>query len=79
MATTTQMRAAYEFLELTPTELWMTYFALGGNHDANHIHAYLHGHGTARIDPSDRDHIIDALNDTFIERGHQQPLTYGAT
>ena len=79
MATAVQMRAAYEFLDLSPTELWMAYFEVGGNHNAAHLHAFLSGDAGAHIDPIDRDHIIDALNDTFVERGHGHPLTYGTT
>ena len=79
MATRMEMRAAYEFLDLSPTELWMAYFEVGGNHNAHRLHAYLHGYSTAPLDPIERDHIIDALNDTFVGRGHRHPLTYGAT
>jgi len=79
MATTTQLRAAYEYLELTIMELWMDYFALGGNHNAGHLHAYLHEDATCHIDPRDRDHIIDALNDAFVERGDDHLLTHGST
>ena len=79
MATTVQIKAAYELLGLSLTELWIAYFAVGGNHDAEHLHAFLYGDATARIDPAQRDHIIDALNDILLERGHEHPLTYGTT
>jgi hypothetical protein len=79
MATTTEMRAAYEFLGLSLTELWMAYFEVGGNHPADHLQAYLDGDDTTYIDARERDHIIDALNDSFVERGHDHPLTYGGT
>jgi hypothetical protein len=78
VATTAELRAAYEFLELSLNQLWIGYFEVGGNHDEAFLAAYLHEERTD-IEPSDRDHIVDALNDTFVERGLDHPLTYGAT
>jgi hypothetical protein len=76
VATTAELRAAFEFLELSLHELWLGYFEVGGNRDQAYLGAYMNEDRTD-IEPSDRDHIIDALNDTFVERGLDHPLTYG--
>jgi hypothetical protein len=78
MATTLEMRTAYELLGLSLSDLWLGYFEVGGNHDEDYLGAFMNG-DRGDIEPVDRDHIIDALNDIFIERGLDHPLTYGAT
>jgi hypothetical protein len=78
MATFAELRAAHEFLELSFTDLWIKYFEVGGNRDEIYIADYLNGARTD-IDVVERDHIIDALNDTFVDRGLDHPLSYGTS
>jgi hypothetical protein len=72
------LRQALTELNVTVSQLWITYFSVGGNRDAAHIARYLAGDGDG-ADPVDHDHIIDALNDLFFDRGLDHPLSYGPT
>ena len=78
MATLHALRSARELLELSLLELWIGYFSVGGNHDAAHLAAYLAG-DVQGADPQDHDHIIDALNEVFIDRRLDPPLSYGTS
>jgi hypothetical protein len=78
MATLAEVRAAREQLGLSVGDLWITYFAVGGNRDVTHLAAYLANEGH-EIDPADHDCVIAALNETFIDRGLDHPLHYGTT
>ena len=78
MADVAALRHALADLNVTAVQLWITYFSLGGNRDATHITNYLAGDGGV-ADPIDHDHIIDALNDLYFDRGLDHPLHYGPT
>ena len=78
MADVAALRRALDDLDVTTSQLWLTYFSLGGNRDAAHIARYLAGDGDG-ADPVDHDHIIAALNDLYFDRGLDHPLAYGPT
>jgi hypothetical protein len=78
MADVAALRRARAELNVSAVQLWITYFSLGGNRDAAHIASYLAGDGLD-ADPTDHDHIIDALNDLYFDRGLDHPLSYGPT
>ena len=61
-------------LNMTMLDLWVAYFALGGQRDARAMGAYVQGRTTA----SDSDHnvIVHALNETFNERDQDSPVPY---
>ena len=76
MADVTTLRAARADLGVSVLQLWITYFGCGGNRDADHLASYLAGDGDG-ADLVDHDHIIDALNDMYFDRGLDHPLAYG--
>lgn len=78
MASLTALREARERLGVSNMDLWITYFSVGGNRDADHLVAYLEGRLDGDPDPAEHDHIVDALNELFIERGLNHPLSYGS-
>jgi len=78
MADVAALRHALAELNVSVLQVWITYFSLGGNRDADHIATYLAGDGGG-ADVIDHDHIIDALNDLYFDRGLDHPLTYGTT
>jgi hypothetical protein len=61
-------------LRLTYTQLWTRYLALDGTSTL----AELQQHVDGDICPNDHDHnvIAQALNDTYIEQGHDHPVAY---
>jgi hypothetical protein len=78
MAEVSALRQALIDLDVTASQLWITYFSVGGNRDAAHIVTYLSG-DVAGSDVVDHDHVIDALNDLYFDRGFDHPLAYGTT
>ena len=68
------LQAARHELRISPLDLWTHYFALGGNLDAIELDAYL----TGLVDVGDLDHdlIAHALNEIYLDRGDDHPLTY---
>jgi len=72
MADVTALRAARADLGLSVMRLWITYFSCGGNRDADHLASYLAGDGDG-ADLVDHDHIVDALNDMYFDRGLDRP------
>jgi hypothetical protein len=78
MADVAALRAARAELDVSVLDLWITYFSLGGNRNVDHIAAYLDSDGEG-ADVIDHDHIIDALNDLYFDRGLDHPLPYGTT
>jgi hypothetical protein len=61
-------------LGLSYMDLWIECFALGGNLDADGLEHYLHGERAV----SDTDHnvIVHALNEAFLDLGHNHRLAY---
>lgn len=61
---------------LSPPELWLRYFALGGMSSPFQLEALLHG----ALQPTAHDHdvIAQALNERFVELGGNHPVPYVA-
>jgi hypothetical protein len=76
MATVAALETAREELRLSVQQLWIAYFGVGGNHNAEQLATYLAG-GASDSAFTDHNHIIDALNDAFVDRGGDHPLPYG--
>lgn len=68
------LEQARQELNLTLTELWMRYFALGGMSSPLEIDAILHGALVASA--HERDLLAVALNERFTELGGDHPLPY---
>jgi hypothetical protein len=61
-------------LGLTYTQLWIDYFALGGNLNAGQLANYLRG--DRHVTDTDHNVVVHALNEHFQDRGENHPLTY---
>lgn len=61
-------------LRISDTELWNRYLALGGSGDLNRLRGHVHGHDCP--DPREHNLIAQALNDAFVEAGHDHPVGY---
>jgi hypothetical protein len=59
---------------LSPDELWMRYFELGGMSTALQVDAFLHGALVPAI--HDHDLLAHALNERFVELGGNHPVPY---
>jgi hypothetical protein len=59
---------------LSPSELWLRYFELGGMSTALELEAYLFG----ALIPTAHDHdlVAHALNERFVELGGNHPVPY---
>jgi hypothetical protein len=59
---------------LSVTELWLRYFALGGNNEPLELEAYLHG----ALEPTTEEHnlIAHAINERHVELGGDHPVPY---
>ena len=61
-------------LGLSPMDLWIEYFALGGVLDAEDLGAYLRG--DRDVGDTDHDIISHALNEQLRDQGQNDPLAY---
>lgn len=61
-------------LGITLSELWVGYFAVGGNATVAEVDEWLAGESTPS--PGDHDLVAQALNDRFLERGLNHPIAY---
>lgn len=68
------LEAARSMLGLTVRELWVDYMRLGGNLSLPAITAALSGRGGLR--EHDHDVLVQALNEVFLDRGEDHPLSY---
>lgn len=59
---------------LSPRELWLRYFGLGGMTPLLEVDAIMHGALEATTD--DRDRLVHALNERFTELGRNHPVPY---
>ena len=59
---------------LSPEQLWLRYFALGGMCQALELDAIMHGALTTTT--HDRDVVVHALNERFSELGRNHPVAY---
>lgn len=61
-------------LGMSMMDLWVEYFALGGNLDAHSLGGYLRGERD--VTNAQHDMIAHALNETFQDRGLDSPIAY---
>jgi hypothetical protein len=68
------LEEARRTLEMSVSDLWWRYFAVGGMGSELEVEAILFG----ALVPSDsvRDHLAVALNERFFELGRDHPLPY---
>jgi hypothetical protein len=66
--------AARQHLGLSYMDVWIDYFALGGNLDAGQLTDYLRGQ--RHVSDTDHNIVVHALNEVFHDRGDNHPLTY---
>ena len=59
---------------LSLPELWVRYFALGGNASTLALEAYVHG--ALELAPIDHDMIAHALNEELTDLGEDHPVGY---
>jgi hypothetical protein len=60
--------------DLTASELWWRYFALGGNATPAQLAGFLAG--GERLGPTDHDRLAQALNERFTSLGQDSPVPY---
>ena len=70
------LEAARHRLGLTYMDLWIDYFALGGNLAADQLALYLRG--TRNVGEFDHNVLTHALNERLHDLGENHPLTYRA-
>jgi hypothetical protein len=66
--------AARQHLGLSYLNVWIDYFALGGNLTAVQLTAYLRGERDVSV--VDHNVVVHALNEAFVDRGDNHPLAY---
>lgn len=54
-------------------EMWMAYFSLGGRAGPDAVRSYLGGSVAV---PMDYDVLAQAINERFLEQGHNHPVPY---
>lgn len=71
------LRDGMDLADLSMTELWLRYIALGGNSSMNEMAR----HVTGEDRPDDHEHnaIAQAINESFIERDEDHPVAYRHT
>ena len=62
---------------MSPTDVWVEYFAVGGNGSQEDVSSWLSS--AARLPVREHDLLAQALNDRFIEIGLDHPIGYRAT
>jgi hypothetical protein len=60
--------------DLSPSELWWRYFALGGNATPATFDGFLDG--TVKPGRADHDLVAQALNERFAHLGQDSPVPY---
>ena len=70
------LEAARQRLGLSDLELWIDYFALGGNLASDQLGQYLRG--TRTVSEFDHNLVIHALNERFRDRGENGQLAYSS-
>lgn len=66
--------SARQQLTMTATDVWLGYFAMGG--DATLVEVRLWLAGDLLVPPRERNLLAQALNDVFSERGLDHPIGY---
>jgi hypothetical protein len=67
----------YDGLQLsgmTPAELWVSYYAVGG--DAGELEVEAYALGLLQPDAHEHNLIAQALNETFLDEGQDHPVRY---
>jgi hypothetical protein len=72
--TPTALESARREARLSPQELWLRYFGLGGFSTLDDLWSYLNGSKTP--DDHNYDLLVDALNERFMETGHNRHIPY---
>jgi hypothetical protein len=70
------LEAARQRLGLSYMDLWIDYFAIGGNLSADQLGLYLGG--DRDVTNTEHNVLAHALNERFRDRGENHPLTYRA-
>jgi len=70
----TALESARREARLSPQELWLRYFGLGGFSTLDDLWSYLNGSKTP--DDHNYDLLVDALNERFMETGQNRPIRY---
>ena len=60
---------------LTQLDLWLDYFALGGQTSLEGMGSYLTG-GAPRMPVSEHNRLALALNEAFLDQGGNHPVPY---
>lgn len=68
------LEEARQALEMSVSDLWWRYFALGGMGSELEVEAILFG--ALVPSSSQRDHLAVALNERFTELGRDHPIPY---
>ena len=68
------VEVAVQELGMSARDLWIGYFAVGGNASLAEVEQWLGG----TSDPSDQDHdlLAQAVNDEFVARNLYHPIAY---
>jgi hypothetical protein len=74
MAEPDALERARQEVDLSISELWIRYFAVGGTSAPLEIEAFLYG--ALVPEPPDRDMLAVALNERFSELGRDHPIPY---
>ena len=59
---------------MTPGELWLSYYSVGGNASELEVEAY--ALGLLRPDAYQHNLIAQAINETFVDNGQDHPVSY---
>jgi hypothetical protein len=62
-----RFRLAFEAAPLSPEQVWMKYFGIGGNAGLIEVQAYVHG--ALSLPPIERDLLAHALNESLTGLG----------
>ena len=68
------LEAARLQAEMSFEDLWMDYFALGGNAGPDVLRSYLDGGATGN--DGEYDLVAQAINERFLDRGGDHPVPY---
>jgi hypothetical protein len=68
------LEAGRNLLAMSEADLWVGYFALGGNGTRSDVHGWLVGEATVSV--QDRNLLSQVLDDAFIDRGLDDPTRY---
>ena len=69
-----RLEDARQRLGLSYMDLWIDYFALGGNLDADQVAHHLRG--DRPVSDSDHNILAHALNERFQDRAENNPMPY---